>query len=222
MIWLRQKKIFDKGCILDAAKLGLPKAQGMVSCWYMSGMNGLEKDCHQGLEWARKAAEGGDTLGQFITGYLYHATSEISEAIVWHKKAAKQGFAASMHFLGCIYKNDRYKPHYNLQKATFWYRRGVNMSHIGCLVEMGQLYYKGEGVKMSHKNARELFEKAVIKIGLESSDEWLRANFLMGRMMVRGEGGSKDIIGGITLIQKAASDGLSDAEEYAESIAKIL
>ena len=56
----------------------------------------MEEDLCYSLEWAKKAAKGGDVLSQYhmeffddeiISGIL---SSTSSEAILWHKKAANQ------------------------------------------------------------------------------------------------------------------------------------
>ena len=69
----KAQKMYAEGRVLDAAKLGFPEAQGHVALWYFSGTNGMEKDDAKCAEWAIKAAEGGDALGQYRLGF---ATSE--------------------------------------------------------------------------------------------------------------------------------------------------
>lgn len=219
---VKAKKLFDDGCILDAAKLGLPKAQSMVSKCYFHGINGVEKDLTRSLEWAKKAAEGGDRFGQFqyatfyVIGIPGTMSIDIPEAIAWYEKAAKQGCGTSMYNLGCIYVNYNY-----LQKAASWYEKGANKNYAECMIQIGKFSYKGCGVTKSHKTARDWFEKGIDAIDTES-EEWPKVNFWLGKMMVRGEGGSKDFAKGIILIEKAASTGLSIAEECLESMVKVL
>ena len=69
---IKAKKLFVEGHTLEAAKLGLPEAQGTIALQYCSGRNGVENDMRKGLEWAKKVAEGGDTNGQCLMGYFYH------------------------------------------------------------------------------------------------------------------------------------------------------
>jgi len=223
--WVKAKKLYDEGRILEAAKLGLPEAQGKLSHRYYFGKEGVEKDLCQSLEWARKAARGGNRWGQFRMGLFYDVgitgvlTSDRSEAISYYEKAAEQGCGDSMHNLGCIYNYGGCQLHHNyLQKAAFWYEKAAKMNQEHSLITMGELCYKGKGVTKNHKVAREWFEKAIDVIDT-NSNIWLKANYKLGRMMARGEGGSKDIAQGITLIQKAASKGLSVAEKCMDDIA---
>ena len=65
----RAQKLFDDGRVMDAAKLGLPKAQGEMSNRYFHGLEEEEKDCDKYFELATKAARGGDNHGQLRLGY---------------------------------------------------------------------------------------------------------------------------------------------------------
>jgi len=229
---VKAKDLYDEGSILDAAKLGLPEAQGKVSDWYYFGRNGMEKDFGASLEWARKAAEGGDRVGQFRlacindTGIQGKLSVDKSQAISWYEKAANQGCINSMNNLS--FEMVGSKLYRNYQKAAFWSEKGANKNNIGCLLIIGVLTHEGKGVTKCHKTAREWFEKAVNIMneiegtGKEVKEVWLIAAFMLGKMMVRGEGGSEDFIGGITLIEKAASKGLHIAKECLKSIAEGL
>jgi len=220
---VKAKGLFNEGRILDAAKLGLPKAQGQVSSWYFIGINGVDKDLEQSFEWAKKAAEGGDRLGQFRLANFYdEQIGNLAEAIIWYERAANQGCSDSMYNLGHIYINDGCDLDRNyLQKAIFWYEKGANENNVRCLVKIGILFYKGIGVTKSNRTARDWFEKAVDSID-DGSEKWLEANFWLGKMMMRGEGGIEDMTGGIDLIQKAAYEGLPLAKQCLKSMMKVL
>jgi TPR repeat protein len=55
--------------VQDAAELGLPKAQGVMADWCYSGRHEIAKDIAKSIDWAKKAAAGGDRQGQFRLGY---------------------------------------------------------------------------------------------------------------------------------------------------------
>ena len=64
--WFTRKKLsdlekaqdfYDKGKVLEAAKLGLPKAQEMMAEIYCTGKSGFEKDLIKILIFAKQAAE---------------------------------------------------------------------------------------------------------------------------------------------------------------------
>ena len=75
------------------------------------------------------------------------------------------------------------------------------MSHC-----IGRFYYEGSGVAKDLVEARRWFQKAS---DLECTD----GHFILGFMKVRGEGGPKELIAGLTLIETAASAGHTKAQE---------
>ena len=96
----KAQRMYNVCCVLDAAKLGLPEAQGEVALWYFSGTNGMEKEDAKFAEWAAKAAEGGDAFGQALLGYAYHFGKGVEKdgvkARYWYELAAAQGNIAAM------------------------------------------------------------------------------------------------------------------------------
>ena len=240
--WKKKKKaldlfqaniLYDEGKVLEAAKLGLPIAQGEVSMWYFFGHNGVEKDLHESLKWARKAAEGGDSIGQFRLGWFYSKgipgilTRDVSEAISWYEKAAKKGNEVAMLKLGSIYENGgcELDEIFFLQKAAFWYEKGAENSNGICMFEIGKFYYEGKGVEQNHRVAREWFEKCLNSYNIFFKRFYItldiQVKFLLGKMMVRGEGGPKDIISGIGYMQDAASMGHSNARKFVKAIESL-
>jgi TPR repeat protein len=100
----------DLGKILEAAKLGLPLAQGQpegqMAEKYCFGTGGFEQDHEKAVEFARLAAEEGDRLGQYQLGCAYYAGEGVdqdsSHAADWFELAAEQGSAYAMLFIGRI------------------------------------------------------------------------------------------------------------------------
>ena len=74
---------------------------------YYYGRKGKSKDYAQAVKWARKAAEMGDSNGQFRLGYCYNfslgVTQDYAEAVKWYRKAAEQGDAYAQNNLGVCY-----------------------------------------------------------------------------------------------------------------------
>jgi TPR repeat protein len=96
----KAQQLFSDGKVLEAAKLGLPRAQGKMAQHYSMGENGFEKDLDKCFEFAKLAAEGGDRLGQFWLGLAYYrgqgAEKDIAVALKWFELAAEQGCITSM------------------------------------------------------------------------------------------------------------------------------
>ena len=60
------------------------------------------------VEWAKKAAAGGDKVGQFRLGFAYRygegcLLKDCYGALKWYEKAAEQGCTASMINIGALY-----------------------------------------------------------------------------------------------------------------------
>merc|ERR1739846_294256 len=100
-----------------------------------------------------------------------------------------------MHNLGLIYEHGGHELDRNyLQKAASWYEKATNINYAGSMIRIGELSYKGKGVTKNYKTARRWFEKA-IEVSDDKSEERLRANFWLGKMMMKGQGGTEDIKG---------------------------
>lgn len=54
------QQLYDEGSVEEAAELGLPEAQGKMADRCYSGRFGVPKDLAKSVEWAKKAAAGGD------------------------------------------------------------------------------------------------------------------------------------------------------------------
>jgi len=163
-IMTKAQKLLDEGSVMEAAKMGLPKAQGTVAGWYRSGRNGMEEDKNMAFEWAKKAADGNDMLGQFQLGYAYSTgegvDKDLSMALSWYEKAANQGSIYSMYNLGALYEYEGIEIDQDFdQKAASWYEKAANHNLSTAMLQIGKRYYNGEGVPKDHKVARKWFQK---------------------------------------------------------------
>jgi len=214
-------KIFEEGCILDAAKLGLPRAQGEVAGWYLKGSHGMAINYDKCFDWASKAVDGNDSLGQHYLGSLFKKglgrEKDLSMAILCYENVAKQGFTASMWNLGMLYENEGCKlDHEFLRKAAKWYKKAADAGHVNAMMKIGKFYYYGKGVTKNLKTARDWFEK----VSKEDVCQF-KAEFWLGKMMMKGEGGFEDRVKGFTLINSSASKGYPYAQEWIEKVLKI-
>ncbi len=58
--------------MLEAAELGLPEAQGEMAERFYYGQGGVDKDMVLCVEWARRAAQAGDSVGEFRIAHAFH------------------------------------------------------------------------------------------------------------------------------------------------------
>jgi len=68
---------------------------------------GVTQDYSEAVKWYRKAAEQGNSTGQFLLGGMYTqgkgVSQDYSEAVKWYRKAAEQGNADAQGHLGASY-----------------------------------------------------------------------------------------------------------------------
>ena len=154
---------------------------------------GVSADFQEALNWYMKAAEQGDSNGQYNVGMMYRDSfySEIidqdyKEAIKWLSMAAKQGHDDAQYFLGDMYlKGNGVKQ--NKYTAFEWFKKAADSGEMlaildlksefgitenseeaeieavrgNLLLELGNMYYNGEGVKKNYLKAAEWYQKAV-------------------------------------------------------------
>ena len=205
------QELYDEGKVEEAAELGLPEAQGDMAERYQWGKDGVTKDLVKCVEWAKKAAAGGDLGGQFHLGFAYDKGEGGLEkdyvlALKWYKKAAEQGDVDSMVNIGLLYKTGGHGVTKNKATAVSWFRKSAAAGDAGGQYNLGRCYYTGEGVTVNLKTARRWFKKSA-----DQGD----ANALcaMGTMLVYSEGGERDVKGAIALWEESAAKDSEDDDE---------
>lgn len=78
----KARQLLRNGHVLDAAKLGLLKAQANMAVRYLKGSDGVKKDLPLFVEWASKAAEGGDKQGQDLLGFAHHKGLGVAKNLI--------------------------------------------------------------------------------------------------------------------------------------------
>ena len=203
------QELYDEGKVEEAAELGLPKAQGIMADRFFHGKNGVTQDSEECVEWAKRAAAGGDEMGQFRLGVAYHRghgglAKDWELALTWYEKAAEQGCQTSMVNLGRVYFFGGHGVAKNEAAAVNWYRRAAKVGDDFGQLNLARCYYNGQGVDQSLRKARRWLEK--------SADQGhADALCALGIMLVKGEGGARDVSGGMGLWEEAAAKGHEEA-----------
>jgi TPR repeat protein len=205
---VKARKMYDEGRVLDAAKLGLPKAQAKVAKWYLRGTNGMEKDDDKLAEWATKAAEGGDADEQFRLGYANNHGKGVEKDWVkarhWYEVSAAQGLISAMNNLGTMHQCGQ-GGEKDLAKAVEWFRKAAEAGSRSAQNHLGVCYLKGRGVEANPTTAREWFEKS-------AAQDNMRGQLNLGKMMIKVEGGPSKVGQGYVLLEKAAEAGSDEAK----------
>ena len=211
------RKLFDEGRVLEAAKLGLPKAMGEMAWRYFYGQDGETKDDDKAFDFATKAAKEGDGLGMFILGNCYCYGIGVADdqvaAVRWYEESAAKGHYYGMLFSGQLYsagegcvKDDA--------KAASYFQRASDLGNYHSTNELGNCYYDGAGVAKNLKKARILFKKV-------ADLNYSHGDVNLGQMMIRGEGGDSEVGKGFRLIEKAAKLGNGNAVAHLAEVVEL-
>lgn len=192
----------------ELAKQGDIEAQKKMGYCYLFG-EGVTKNNSKAIEWFTKAAEQGDSEAQVRLGDFYNDTTIVEtnyqKTVELYKKAAEQG---NINAKFNLFKMFRYAC-----DGEQWYEEVVDWctkeaeQEIYAQNELGDMYYKGDGVEKNYQKAFDLYTKAA-KQGNP------RAQFNLALMYLRGEGTKKDYMKGFELCREVAEKGHPDAQLF--------
>jgi TPR repeat protein len=126
--------------IRRAAEMGYVPAETALGTVYQKGI-AVTSNVAEATRWYRKAAESGDSLGEYLLGRTYFVgpPKDDNEAMKWLGKAADQGNAFAQYLLGRVLES---RGEY--AKAADAYRDAAEQGlpqaefHLGLLLKDGQ------------------------------------------------------------------------------------
>ena len=162
-------------------------------------------------------AERGNPIAYFYLALMYAdgqgVTKDETQAVIWYRKAADQGFAGAQNGLGNMYSSGRGVAKDDMQ-AVVWYLKAANQEDEVAQYNIGSMYYNGKGVPKDDAKAVAWYRK--------SADRgFAAAQHDLGLMYSIGRGVAKDETQAIAWIRKAADQGDAIAQaslgaKYAE------
>ena len=175
---------------------------------YYWGNNGKTQDYAMAVKWARKAAELGNSLGQFRLGCCYDAgwgvTQDYAEAVKWYRKAADQGYAEAQNNLGLCYKNGHGVTQ-DYAEAVKWYRKAANQGDADAQNNLGVCYKKGQGVTQDYAEAVKWYRKSADQGNAVAQNN-------LGYCYYKGQGVTQDYAEAVKWWRKAADQGHAGAQ----------
>lgn len=202
-------QLFRDGRIEESAVLGYARAQGELSQRYYQGI-GVMQDLRTSIKWALKAAIGGDGPGQFRMGYAHHlgegASKDWRIALKYYVLAFDNGQSVASSNIGEMYRIGGFGLQKNISKMFEWCQQNSTASS---LYLVGMCYYTGDGVEQNHTEARKSFKMSAVG-NVESQ-------YMLGKMMIQGEGGISTL-DGVKYIDRAAKQGHPAAREIKDRI----
>lgn len=116
----------------------------------------IPRNDSEAAEWYRKAADRGNALAsvelaqQLVAGL--GVRQDYTEARSRCEDAAKARFGPGAYCLGLMNKDGLGGPK-NLQEAAKWFARAAEIRDDRAMVDLGEMYWKGDGVKQNKETA---------------------------------------------------------------------
>ena len=205
-------QLYRDGHFEDAAERGHPRAMGELANRYYMG-SGVLQDIPLALKWATKAAIAGDAQGQFRLGYAFHLgegkEKDWVQALKYYTLAYENGITAASSNISEMYLVGGFGLIKNTKKVVEWCKRSYTAESLHVLAAC---YYAGDGIPRDHALARRNFK---------ASNGIIDSQYMLGKMMLRGEGGNVNFPEGIKWIDRAAKQGHSEAIALKDRILDI-
>ncbi len=170
--------------LLEAAKWFLLSAeQGYV--YAQANLGALHSDSNkdEALKWSLRAGCQGYARAQNRVGVILYDRSrdlnDISEALIWLKRAADQDFHQAQYNLGYVYQTDQ--DIRDLKEAAKWYRLAAQAGHAEAQYKLGLLYQNGQGVTKD-------LEEAIKWYRLAAEQGICLAEYALGKLYLDDDG----------------------------------
>ncbi|CAK7007540.1 MAG: hypothetical protein DELT_00304 [Desulfovibrio sp.] len=145
---------------------------------------------------------------QYAIGWMYEhgcgVIQNLQTAIMWYKKAARQGDALAQTNLGILYAGGR-STRQNNSKAVKCFQQAADQGHAPAQCRLGLMYKYGRGVPQSIGTAAEWIQKAADK-------GYAPAQCYLGEMYEWGTGVPQSDIDAATWIRRSAEQGYAPAQ----------
>ncbi|KAF9290619.1 hypothetical protein BGZ88_007249 [Linnemannia elongata] len=124
---------------------------------------GVQQDYQIAMDWYRKAADQGDSVGLRKVGVLHEhgegVTQSYTTALEWYLRAAECGHPAAQLNIGILYRHGYGVPQ-DYDQAMAWFVKAADQGYAAAQNNIGLLYRHGQGVPQDYSQALAWFHKA--------------------------------------------------------------
>jgi TPR repeat protein len=168
-------------------------------------------------------AASGDKVAQFYVGLMYDngdlpqdytsIVSRVSQAMMWYRKSAEQGFAPAETNLGILLETGGQITDRNYKEAATWYRKAADQGNAAAQFNLGEIYYVGRGddIARDYKEAANWF-----RMSAEQGNSG--AEIAYGRMYEYGQGMVIDYVQAYKWYLMADASGNQNAKDAMASV----
>jgi TPR repeat protein len=196
--------------VQKAAQQGEGQAESELGYRYARGTNGVAKDNVEAVKWFRKAAEQGNSDGQYNLGVMYQngwgVEKDYVQAVNWFRKAAEQGNSFGQNNLGVMYQYG-WGVEKDYVQAVSWYRKVAEQGNSVGQDNLGWMYENGWGVEKDYVQAVSWFRKAAEQGNSDGQNN-------LGVMYQNGLGVEKDYVQAVSWYRKVAEQGNSVGQNH--------
>jgi TPR repeat protein len=162
-------------------------------------------------------AKEGNVLAQHNTALMYAlgkgAKKDMSKAIKWYEKAAKQDYAIAAYNLAQIYHVRGSRNPHDYEKARFWYEKAIKGDIKEAYNNLATFYLEGINVPKDTQKALKLLEKSAAL-----GDAYGQINVAI--LYAWGEGIINNKMKAYENLKKALSAGKNEASGYLDKLCK--
>jgi len=196
--------------ITQSAQQGYFKAQYKLAMMYAAAEN-VNKNYAITRIYLTRSAQQNYPQAQYMMGVLYNEGRVFKKneklAIEWLLKASENNNPAAQHYLARYYLNKK-----NYKFVFFWLEKAVKLNYQPAMIDMGYLYYHGQGVTKDYSKARALLQTP-------AENNVMQAQYMMGKIFYTGGYNTdKDWSEAKKWFQKAEKSGSFDAKKYLMSL----
>ena len=154
------QKLFDEGKVLEAAEMGLAKAQGIMAqrCYSNVCYSTVGPESER---WAKMAAEEGDANGHYYLGHHFNVKKDWKEALKCYVAAFEKGMLESALSIASIYTAGGFGILQDYGAAMRWLEKVPE--HPNAQFAMGEFLRNGWGVAKNYILAKRWYMKSAAK-----------------------------------------------------------
>jgi len=139
----------------ESANQGHSESQLNLGIMYSKG-KGVYKNIDTAIQWLKKSAKQENAVAQFTLGLLYQKNNNFDQAIHWYAKSSIQGHVDASYNLGLLYQTELK----DFKMAENWYLKAIEHNDFASMVNLGEMYAIGKGIKKDLKKAKRLIKES--------------------------------------------------------------
>lgn len=191
--------------ILEDASHKNIKASALLSIELIFSEN---PDCQQGLILLRRALENNYVPAMYTMAMLYSGKTTClkgnnQKSEEYYLKAAENGFPQAMNNLSVLYEDKNVEE--SKEKSLYWLKKAAKTGVMKAQIRYGFKHYDGEWIKRDKELAYKWWQDA-------SNQNNAYAMFLVGYMLVNGDGVGIDMQKGMDLLHLSAKNDICEAQ----------